>query len=84
MPIKGGWTFAVIPNILEPTGKAFGWLMVDAVIDNIEIKDMKLMPLKSGNLFLPVKASLRKQLGKEAGDKVDVKIYASNKISVKW
>ena len=79
-PGKGGWTYAEIPKVVE-SKQPFGWVMVDAVIDSVEIKDMKLMAMKSGRLFLPVKASLRNKIRKEAGDKIEVKIFANIKIA---
>ena len=33
------------------------------------------MPMGNGNLFLPVKAEIRKKIKKEAGDLVHVKLY---------
>ena len=43
--------------------------------DNFELKNYKLMPMGNDALFLPVKAAIRKKIGKEAGDMVRVKIY---------
>ena len=36
------------------------------------------MPIGNGNLFLPVKAAIRKVIKKEAGDVVHVILYADN------
>lgn len=80
-PGKGGWTYAAIPKVVQSKGQPFGWVTVDVIIDNIEINDIKLMPMGKDKLFLPVKASLRSRIGKQAGDKIEVKVYANNKIA---
>jgi uncharacterized protein YdeI (YjbR/CyaY-like superfamily) len=46
------------------------------MIDSYEIKNYHLMPLKGGQLFLPVKAAIRKKIGKKDGDFVRVVLYA--------
>jgi hypothetical protein len=75
-PGKGGWTYAIIPGISPDTGKPFGWREVSGFIDEVEIRNYKLMPLKGGQLFLPVKAEIRKKIRKEAGDWVHIKLSA--------
>jgi len=72
---KGGWTYAVIPEI-EPNAKQpFGWVVVKGWIDDYELKQVKLMPLGNGQLFLPVKASIRNKIHKSAGDIVFIELY---------
>ena len=56
----------------------FGWVKVKGFIDDFEIKSYKLMPLGNGQLFLPVKAEIRKKIGKQAGAWVNVVLYADN------
>jgi uncharacterized protein YdeI (YjbR/CyaY-like superfamily) len=41
----------------------------------VEIFKYHLMPMGNGCLFLPVKAAIRKTIGKKAGDKVHVVLY---------
>jgi hypothetical protein len=77
---KGGWTYAVIPNVITDKGERFGWVLADILIDNVEANNIKLFAMKNGKLFVPVKAELRKKLNKEEGDKVELKVYANNKI----
>lgn len=74
-PGKGGWTYAQIPGIPRDPHAAFGWVKVHGSIDDYEIKDYHLMPMKNGNLFLPVKAAIRKKIGKSAGQFVRVILY---------
>lgn len=71
-PGKGGWTYAEIPEIVQDKTKPFGWVKVKGSIDGYELKQYKLMPMGQGRLFLPVKAAIRKQIKKEAGDWVHI------------
>ena len=72
---KGGWTYARIPEVLKGKGAHFGFVKIKGSIDGYEIKKYHLMPMKEGGLFLPVKADIRKKIGKEAGDMVHIIIY---------
>ena len=75
---KGGWTYAAIPEILQDKHTPFGWVRVRGFIDTVEIKNYHLMPMGNGQLFLPVKADIRKKIGKKEGDYVQVILYADN------
>ena len=77
-PGKGGWTYAAIPEILQDKKSPFGWVKVKGFIDDYEIKNYKLMPMGNGKLFLPVKAEIRKKIGKKEGDFVHIILYADN------
>ena len=74
-PGKGGWTYAEIPEILQNKENPFGWVKVRGSIDSYDLKHYKLMPMGEGRLFLPVKAAIRKVIGKQAGDEVHVILY---------
>ncbi len=74
-PAKGSWTYAEIPEVLQNKGNPFGWVQVKGSIDGFEIKQYKLMPMGNGKLFLPVKATIRKKIGKQAGDTVHVILF---------
>ena len=74
-PGKGGWTYVVIPGIAQDKKAPFGWVKVKGSIDGYQLKQYKLMPMGEGRLFLPVKATIRKQIRKEAGDSVKVTLY---------
>ena len=78
IPGKGGWTYAAIPEINQDRNNPFGWVKVKGTIDNVTINNYKLMPMGNGKLFLPVKASIRKTIGKEAGDYVVLTLYPDN------
>jgi len=75
-PGKGGWTYAAIPEISQHKKAPFGWVKVKGSIDGYKLKQYKLMPMGNGQLFLPVKAEIRKKIGKQAGDYVKVVLYA--------
>lgn len=72
---KGGWTFARIPEIRPDKKAHFGWRKVRGTIDGFEISKYHLMPMGDGNLFLPVKAEIRKKIGKMEGDYVHVILF---------
>jgi hypothetical protein len=75
---KGGWTYARIPEITQDRRSHFGWVKVRGTIDGYEIRKYHLMPMGNGNLFLPVKAEIRKKIRKEAGDCIHVILYTDN------
>src|SRR3954464_8849836 len=77
-PGKGGWTYAQIPEVAKDKNSPFGWVRVRGTIDSYEIKGYHLMPMGNGNLFLPVKASIRKKLGKQEGDYIHVILYTDD------
>jgi len=72
---KGGWTYARLPGIKQNKNNPFGWVKVRGTIDGFGISKYHLMPMGNGDLFLPVKAEIRKRIGKQAGDKVHVILY---------
>jgi len=76
MPMKGGWTYALLPPVIKGGKKNFGWTRVDATIDGHMMQQVSLMPIKGGRLFLAVKAEIRKKIGKEAGDTVRIRLFA--------
>ncbi|MBB6002852.1 YdeI/OmpD-associated family protein [Arcicella rosea] len=77
-PGKGGWTYAIIPEVLQDKHAHFGWVKVKGFIDDFELKSYRLMPMGNGMLFLPVRAEIRKKIGKKDGDWVHVKLFADN------
>ena len=72
---KGGWTYAELPEIEKGKEAAFGMMKVCGTIDGYEIAGYSLMPMGNGRLFIPVKAEIRKKIGKEEGDYVHIKLY---------
>ncbi len=76
-PGKGGWTYTLIPEIAPDPYAPFGWVKVKGTIDGVPIGNYHLMPFYKGSqqLFLSVKADIRKKIKKEAGDTVRVVLY---------
>jgi hypothetical protein len=75
---KGGWTYAEIPEIKPDKHAWFNWIKVHGFIDEFEIKHARLMPIGNGNMMQPVKAAIRKAIGKQAGDTVRIRLYPDN------
>jgi hypothetical protein len=80
-PGKGGWTYALLPHLTPNKKNPFGWLTVKGFIDSYELKQYKLMPMGNGKLFLPVKASTRKLIQKQAGDQVKIVLYLDDSLT---
>ena len=74
-PGKGGWTYALIPEISPNKGNPFGWVKVRGSIDGYEISKYHLMPFGKGKLFLPIRAEIRKKIKKYAGDTVTIVLF---------
>lgn len=77
-PGKGGWTYVQVDGIPAEVKGPFNMVRVKGRIDNYELKKYHLMPMKGGNLFLPVNAMARKIIDKKAGDHVEVVLYIDN------
>ena len=75
---KGGWIFARIPEIIKDKNAPFGWVKAMGIIDGVVIKKYHLMPMGNGSLFLPVKAEIRRKIGKQAGDMIHVILFHDN------
>jgi len=74
-PGKGGWTYGRLPGVKPDPHSHFGWIKVRGSIDGFEIRQYHLMPMGNGELFLPVRAEIRKKIAKQAGDSVRVILY---------
>lgn len=72
--VKGDlWSAIQVPGSAELFGSLRS-VRVDAMVDDVLVENLGLMPTGSGELMLSVSAALRKKIGKDVGEDVNVVI----------
>lgn len=69
---KGAWTYVIMPGSQEFFATR-GLVKVRGTIDGQPFRG-SFMAMGNGKQMLPVKASIRKAIGKEEGDRVTVRL----------
>ena len=72
---KGGWHYVTIPGIPAKYKNQQGLVRVKGFINTYEIRQFNLLSLKTGDMMLVLKAPLRKEIGKKAGELVHIKLF---------
>ena len=78
IPGNGAWTYhLIIPNTKNIKGK-WGDLKVSGKIDNYELKNKNLAPLKNSDKKMSLNSEIRNFIGKSGGEFVNVTLYLEN------
>jgi uncharacterized protein YdeI (YjbR/CyaY-like superfamily) len=76
------WTYIVIPDFPATLKNDGPRACVKGFIDAFEVQRLKLLPMKEGSMMLPINAKIRKEIGKNVGDWVQVVLYPDDTVFV--
>ncbi|MDC6406329.1 MULTISPECIES: DUF1905 domain-containing protein [Flavobacteriaceae] len=83
IPGNGAWTYQlIIPNTRNIKGK-WGDLKVSGTIDDYEIKNKNLGPVKNSDKKISVNSEIRNAINKKGGDTVIVTLHLENQTNKK-
>jgi hypothetical protein len=68
----GSWTIVKVPFDAKKIFGSAGHTRIMGTLDGLSFKGLSLMPMGEGRHCFPVKAEMRKAIGKDAGDPVTV------------
>jgi hypothetical protein len=74
----GSWTIVRVPFDAKKEFGSGGYSRIKGTIDNFEFKGLSLMPMGEGVHCFPVKADMRKAIGKDVGDPVTIILEKDN------
>ena len=78
IPGNGAWTYQlIIPNTKDVKGK-WGDLKVSGKIDDYQIENKNLGPLKNSDKKMSLNSKIRNFIGKSGGEFVNVTLYLVN------
>lgn len=77
---KTGWSYIVISRAKATQLKAEKTsFRVKGILDQLEIERTALIPMGDGDFILPINGQLRKKLGKQAGDMLQVELQPDDR-----
>jgi uncharacterized protein YdeI (YjbR/CyaY-like superfamily) len=72
---KSGWTYVIIPAVQAlRLSKQKTSFRIKGTLDQLEIKQVAILPAGDGNFMLAINAGMRKHIHKKPGDEIILKI----------
>ncbi len=74
----GGWHYVELKPIPTEAKSKMGLIRVSGLVNNYEIKQFNLLPMKNASMMLPLNTLLRKAIQKKLADTVHVRLYTDH------